>query len=264
MDQSGAQKNPTALASIGKNWTVEGRRESHHINEADAQKVISLLGKMQYLLWEAIIRVNGEATFVAAGPSKFSDTLLLKSKSKRLVTIYILALRDVQAYMDIVKFIAGESATELFKARIRTLRRDMASLDRAELRLLHYLENLQKTGKSSLPEGYIRDDPIRHFCGTSSVYSMALRMGIPWVHLVMALPEVMMMKFGFNYAMLVPDMLLEAVAYDDMGWSVLSVVLDKQHHFKSTHLRMAAMPKQNHYRKPDLMSVRIEEGRSTE
>ena len=139
------------------------------------------------------------------------------------------------------------------------MRREIASQDRAELRLLHHLAKLQKTGKSTLPEGHIRADPIRHFCGTSSGYSMALRMGIPRIHLVMALPEVMMMKFGFNYAMLIPDMLLEAVAHDDMGWSVLSVVLDKQHHLKSTRLRKAALPKQNHYRKPDLMSVRIEE-----
>ncbi len=43
-------------------------RETHHISESDAQKVISLLGKIHYLLWEAIIMVAGEATFVAAGP----------------------------------------------------------------------------------------------------------------------------------------------------------------------------------------------------
>ena len=65
----------------------------------------------------------------------------------------------------------------------------------------------------------------------------------------------MMIKFGFNYTMLMPDRLLETVAYDDMGWSVLSVV-----QVKSTRLRMAAMPKKNHYRKPDLKSVRIEKG----
>ncbi len=140
------------------------------------------------------------------------------------------------------------------------MRIELASLDRAELRLLHYLAKLQKTGKSYLPERHIRIDPIRHFCGVSSGYAMALRLGISWIHLIMALPEVMMMKFGFNHSMLIRDMLLETVAYDDLGWSVLSVVLDKQHHFKSTRLCMAALPKPNQYRKPNLMSVRIEEG----
>ena len=270
MDQRDAQQNlnsfhfvngefPSALASIGKNWTIQGMRETHHINESDAQKVISLPGKIHYLLWEAIIMVVGEATFVAARPLVFGHfAAQIKMQEGRY--IYILALRDVQPYMDIVKFIAGESASELFKARVRTMRKERASLDRAEIRLLHHLARLQKTGNSGLPEGQIRTDPIRHFCGTTSGYSMALGMGIPWIHLVISLPEVMMMKFGFNYAMFIPNMLLETVAYDDMGWIVLSVVLDKQHHFNSTCLKMASMPNQNHYRKPDLMSVRIEDG----
>ena len=60
----------------------------------------------------------------------------------------------------------------------------------------------------------------------SSGYSMAVRMGIPWIHLVMALPEIMMMKFGLSYAMLIPDLPLEVVALDPAASSVLAVVTD--------------------------------------
>ena len=80
---------PNALANIGRNWTVEGIRETHHINENDAQKVISLLGKMHYLLWEAIIMVVGEATFVAASPLEVFGHFAAQIKMQEAAYIYI-------------------------------------------------------------------------------------------------------------------------------------------------------------------------------
>ncbi len=108
--------------------------------------------------------VVGEAAFVAAGPLEVFGQLAAKIKMQDTEYLYILALRDSKPY--IVKFLAGESATDLFRARVRTLRRELASIGRANW-LLHYLAKLKMTGKSCLPEGNFRADPIRHFCGTS-------------------------------------------------------------------------------------------------
>ncbi len=75
---------------------------------------------------------------------------------------------------------------------------------------------------------------------------MALRLGIPWIHLVMALPEIMIQKFGVSYTFLIPDVPLEAVAMDPTGWSVLAVVTNQHHRLLTTPLRMSVLPPVNH------------------
>ena len=84
--------------------------------------------------------VVGEATFVEMGPLEIFGHFAAQIKVQEAGYLYILALREVQPYLDLTKAIAGEAAAELFETRVRTMLREIAGTHRAELRYLYHLE----------------------------------------------------------------------------------------------------------------------------
>ena len=256
------EKFGDVIYSIWTEWTQDGMLKSHDIQKHDVQNTLKLIRKLNYLQWEALIMVVGEDTFVNMGPLEIFGPFMQQIKTQDAGYLYVLAMKDLNAISTLVRTISGTAALHLLFDRIKAFKRDIAAQDRAEMTYLYYLQKLQEDGRlkwgNKVVINVLKKDPYPFFMGASSGYSMALRMGIPWVHLVMALPEIMLQKFGVSYTFLIPDVPLQAVAFDPAGWSVLGVVLNQHHRLLTTPMRMSQLPPINHYGFPDYMSSQID------
>ncbi len=194
--------------------------KSHDVQKHDVQNVLKLIRKVNYRQWEALVMIIEEDTFVRMGLLEIFGPYMQQIKTQDAGYLFILAMKDLNAISTLVRTIGGTAALHLLFDRIKAFKRDIAAQDRAEMTYLYYLQKLQSAFRlkwgNKLVEKALKKDLYPYFRGTTSGYAMALRLGIPWVHLVMALPEIMMQKFGVSYTFLIPDVTLDGV--EDYAW----------------------------------------------
>ena len=129
--------------------------------------------------------------------------------------------------------------------------------DRDELGLLRHLRKWAEAKGLKNEVGFRFDNLLQ---GMSRREQMAQRLGVSILDLIVALPDIMLQKFGLIYTTMFPDLPLEMVAIDMTSWNVLSVVVGTFSMIHGTASRLKTMPIGSHFAQPVHMGRAVESG----
>ena len=171
--------------------------------------------------------------------------------------LFTLAADNVNNIRGISRRISGQATVDILNMRIRMAKRIIGAQDRDELGLLRHLRKWAETKGLKNEIGFGFDNL---FQGMSTGEQMAQRLGVSILDLIVALPDIMLQKFGLIYTTMIPDLPLEMVAIDMTSWNVLSVVVGTSGMMHGTAVRLRNMPIGSHFAQPVHMGKAIESG----
>ena len=215
-----------------------------HEKEELVKDVLIDIKKFNYLLWEAVVILNGEKTFFELGPIGVFGRFLAQIKTQLALYLYIVTFRELGAIRNLMQRISGEAAVMMLSTRIRAARRLIGAQDRDELGLTSHvrkmadIDNLDNTVSLGFK---------KKFQGCSTGEQKAQRMGLSILDLVLGLPNIMVQKFGLTYTMMFPDLPLDLVAMDSTNMNVILVMTGTCKNFQGLAVRFPGMPVGSHF-----------------